>query len=512
MPDGIGDWIRRRASTAPEHPAIVFRDRPISYRTLADRIDGLAAALADRGIGAGDRIAFIGNNHPALIEVLFASARLGAIMVPLNTRLSARELAYMLDDSGASVLISTSGLEATVAAAAPPGLDRFVVADGDAASATDGVHDYEAALAGASTSAGTGEAAVGVDDPALIIYTSGTTGRPKGAVLIHGDLIWNAINVITDYDVVSTDRALMISPLFHVASLGMGCLPVLLKGGTVLLEERFVPGDALGTIERLRATSISGVPTTYQLMAEDPAWESTDISSLRLLTCGGSAVPDRVREAYEARGLAFSGGYGMTETSPGVTMLPPQHSRSRAGSAGLAHFFTRFRVRGADGALAASGEPGEIEVRGPNVFLGYWRNPEGSSQAWTDDGWLQTGDIGFTDDDGFLYISDRVKDMIISGGENIYPAEVEQSLLTIAGVTGAAVIGVPHERWGEVPHAIVTLADAATLDPEEMVAMLSTRLARYKIPRTLEVVDELPRTASGKVRKQTLRERYAAQS
>jgi fatty-acyl-CoA synthase len=514
MPDGIGDRIRRRASTAPDHPASVFHDLPISYRRLADRIDALAVALADRGLVAGDRIAFIGNNHPALIEVLFASARLGAIMVPLNTRLSARELAYMLDDSGASVLISTSGLEATVAAAAPPGIDRLIVADGDAASAPDGVQDYEAAIAdtSASESAAVVEAAVGVDDAALIIYTSGTTGRPKGAVLSHGDLIWNAINVITDYDVVSTDRALMISPLFHVASLGMGCLPVLLKGGTVLLEERFVPGDALGTIQRLRATTISGVPTTYQLMAEDPAWESTDISSLRLLTCGGSAVPDRVREAYEARGLAFSGGYGMTETSPGVTMLPPQHSQSRAGSAGLAHFFTRFRVRGADGALAAPGEPGQIEVRGPNVFLGYWRNPEGSSQVWTDDGWLQTGDIGFTDDDGFLYISDRVKDMIISGGENIYPAEVEQGLLTIAGVTGAAVIGVPHERWGEVPHAIVTLADGATLDPEEMVAMLSTRLARYKIPRTLEVVDELPRTASGKVRKQTLRERYAAQS
>ncbi|HWU57432.1 MAG TPA: AMP-binding protein, partial [Microbacteriaceae bacterium] len=226
MPDGIGDWIRRRASTAPDHPAIVFRDLPISYRRLADRIDALAVALADRGLVAGDRIAFIGNNHPALIEVLFASARLGAIMVPLNTRLSARELAYMLDDSGASVLISTSGLEATVAAAAPPGIDRLIVADGDAASAPDEVQDYEAAIADTSASEGAAvaDAVVGVDDPALIIYTSGTTGRPKGAVLSHGDLIWNAINVITDYDVVSTDRALMISPLFHVASLGMGCL------------------------------------------------------------------------------------------------------------------------------------------------------------------------------------------------------------------------------------------------------------------------------------------------
>src|SRR6187402_1122771 len=325
-PEGIGDWIARRARTSPDHPAIVFRDQPLSYAFLADRIARLADALADRGIRRGDRVAFLGNNHPALVEVLFAVARIGAITVPLNTRLSPVELAFMLEDSGASLFISTRALETTASAAAIPGMPRIVVAEDDApAGAAHAAADYEDVIAAA---AGPLEPAdVGADDPALIIYTSGTTGRPKGAVLSHGDLIWNAVNVITDYDVVSTDRALMISPLFHVASLGMGCLPVLLKGGTVLLEERFVPGDALRSIERLRATSISGVPTTYQLMTEDPAWETTDISSLRLLTCGGSAVSDRVREAFEARGLAFSGGYGMTETSPGVSMLPPQHSR-----------------------------------------------------------------------------------------------------------------------------------------------------------------------------------------
>ena len=223
-------------------------------------------------------------------------------------------------------------------------------------------------------------------------------------------------------------------------------------------------------------------------------------------------MPDRVREAYEARGLAFSGGYGMTETSPGVSMLPPQHSRSRGGSAGLAHFFTSFRIRRADGQLAAPGESGEIEVRGPNVFLGYWGDPESGRDAWTDDGWLRTGDVGYLDDDGFLFIVDRLKDLIISGGENIYSAEVEQAILAIDGVTGAAVIGVPHERWGEVPHAVVTLAIGADLDPETMVALLAERLAKYKVPRTLEVIDELPRTASGKVRKNELREAYLRNS
>jgi fatty-acyl-CoA synthase len=510
-PRGIGDWIARRAVTAPEHPAIIFRDEPVTYARLAERVQRLAGSLARRGIGVGDRIAFLGDNHPALIEVLFASARIGAVTVPLNTRLSPPELSFMLDDCGASLFISTAALETRATAAAPGSVSRIVVADGSSVALPVGAEEYEQVIAEAVDGLAL-PADVGADDPAVIIYTSGTTGRPKGAVLSHGNLIWNAINVITDYDVMSTDRALMISPLFHVASLGMGCLPVLMKGGTVLLEERFVPGDALRSIERMRATSISGVPTTYQLMTEDPAWETTDISSLRLLTCGGSAVPDRVREAYEARGLAFSGGYGMTETSPGVSMLPPQHSRRHGGAAGLAHFFTRFRIRRVDGLLAAPGETGEIEVSGPNVFQGYWKNAAAGQDAHTEDGWLRTGDIGYTDAEGFLYIADRLKDMIISGGENIYPAEVEQALLTIDGVTGAAVIGVPHERWGEVPHAVVTLTPDAALDPETMVAVLSQRIARYKVPRTLEVVDELPRTASGKVRKQQLRDRYAERS
>ncbi|GAA2749389.1 acyl-CoA synthetase [Amnibacterium kyonggiense] len=511
IPEGIGGWLRRRAATSPDHPAIVFQREAIPYRALADRVDRLAAALQGLGVGPGDRVAYLGANHPSFVETLFAAARLGAVLVPLNTRLAPAELAYMLDDADPVVLVNGAGLESTaVAAVAGRELVRVVVGTPESA-ADPAALDWDRVLAGGDPAALV-PATTTLDDPALIIYTSGTTGRPKGAVLTHGAITWNAINVLADYDLTSTDRALMISPLFHVASLGMGCLPVLLKGATVLLEERFVPGDALRSIEALRATAISGVPTTYQLMTEDPAWPTTDISSLRLLTCGGSAVPDRVREAYEARGLAFSGGYGMTETSPGVTMLPAPQSLAHGGSAGLAHFFTRYRIRAVDGALAPAGVPGEIEAAGPNVFAGYWRNPAATAAAFTDDGWLRTGDVGVADQDGFLTIADRVKDMIISGGENVYSAEVEQAIMTIEGVTGVAVLGMPHERWGEVPHAVVTLAPGRTLDPEELVARLSVLLARYKVPRTLEVVDDLPRTASGKVRKEELRRRAAARA
>ena len=327
-------------------------------------------------------------------------------------------------------------------------------------------------------------------------------------MLTHGNLTWNALNVLVDYDVLSTDRALMVSPLFHVASLGMGCLPMLLKGGTVLLQERFEPGEALEAVERLRATALSGVPTTFQLMAEHPAWASTDLSSLRILTCGGSPVPARLREAFEDRGLHFSSGYGMTEASPGVTSLSPNHAMERAGSSGLPHFFTEMRIRDESGAETAPAEPGEIEARGPNIFLEYWGDEESTEAAFTADGWLRTGDIGVRDDDGFVTIVDRIKDMIISGGENIYSVEVEQAIGRFEGVTGVAVIGVPDERWGEVPHAVITLAPGYQLDPGELVAFLSSRLARYKVPKTVDVVDELPRTASGKVQKNVLRQQY----
>lgn len=499
---GIGSWLRLRAVKSGGHPALVFNGVELTYDALADRVDGIAAGLRARGVERGDRVAYLGDNHPSFVEAMFAAARLGAVFVPLNTRLAAPELAYMIADSGAGVLISTPVLDGradeAAAGAAQPVVRVRVGGDG-------GGDGFEALLDAPPL---IDLPAVGLDDPALIVYTSGTTGRPKGAVLTHGNLTWNALNVLVDYDVTSADRALMVSPLFHVASLGMGCLPVLLKGATLLLQERFVAPEALAAIERLRATSISGVPTTFQLMADDPAWAATDLSSLRLMTCGGSPVPDRVREAYEARGLRFSGGYGMTEASPGITLLPPQHTAAHPRSAGLAHFFTRVRIRDtATGELAAPGVAGEVEALGPNVFREYWGNPAASADARTADGWLRTGDVGLLDRDGFLVIADRLKDMIISGGENVYPAEVENALMGLPGVTGAAVIGLPHERWGEVPHAVVTLAPGAVLDAERMVEQLSASLARYKVPRTLDVVEELPRTASGKVPKRLLRQR-----
>lgn len=514
---GLGSWIDRRRIKSAEATALVFGENILTYADLAERIDRLANALAERGVAAGSRVAYLGENHPAFLETLFAVANLGAIFVPLNSRLAAPEINFALADSGARVLIHAQALSVlAVGGAADSAVDhRIVIGEKgeEPLQVVPDTHDvwpetFDDIVAEASAERQAAE--VSLDDPAMILYTSGTTGRPKGALLTHGNLTWNCFNVIVDYDIVSTDVSIMISPMFHVASLGMGVLPTLLKGGTVVLEPRFDPARTLALIAQHRATMISGVPTTFQMLCEHPDWETTDISSLHKLTCGGSPVPLRVLESYEERGLAFSGGYGMTETSPGATSLAPARSRDKAGSAGLPHFFTELRIVGDDGSLVDVGTVGEIQLRGPNVIAEYWHRPEASQDAHADGEWFRSGDLGYLDADGYLFIADRLKDMIISGGENIYPAEIEQLIGTLDAVSAVAVIGLPDETWGEVPCAVVTLRPGAQLELADIRSLLEGRLARYKIPKRLVVIEELPRTASGKVRKADLRARYAS--
>ena len=510
---GIGSWLRRRRPKSGTKTALIAGDTEASYEQIAERANRLANALRDRGVAKGDRVAYLGENHPAFLETLFACGTLGAIFVPLNTRLAPPEIQFQLQDCGARALVHAQSLsELATHGAVGTAVERFVVVearDGSPAAAGNPsrsalVEDFEAVVAsGADLSI---DEPVALDDAAVILYTSGTTGRPKGALLTHGNITWNCINVIVDFDFSSADVALMISPMFHVASLTMGVLPTILKGGTVILEPKFDTRRTLELIERHRATTISGVPTTYQLLAEDPAWDSTDLSSLNKLTCGGSAVPMRVLEAYEARGLRFSNGYGMTETSPGATTLPAARSREKAGASGLPHFFTDVRIATFDGTPAAPGTVGEIQIKGPNVIHNYWNRPDATQESYADGGWFKSGDMGYTDDDGFVFVSDRIKDMIISGGENIYPAEVEQAIIELEAVGSVAVIGIPDEKWGEVPRAVVVLRDGAQLSEQQLREHLDGRLAHYKIPKSVLFIHDMPRTASGKIRKAELRQ------
>ncbi|MFI1509047.1 long-chain fatty acid--CoA ligase [Streptomyces sp. NPDC020597] len=498
--EGLGSWPARRARKTPHRTALVHDGRPTDYRTLHIRTTRLAHALRARGVRRGDRIAYLGPNHPSYLETLFAAGALGAVFVPLNTRLAGPEIAYQLADSGAKALVygpSHAGLVAGL----PGHTDVRTYLEVGA--------EYEEALASAPDEPI--DTPVAPDDTCIIMYTSGTTGRPKGAMLTHGNLTWNAINVLVDTDLIADERALVSAPLFHTAGLNMLTLPVLLKGGACVLVEAFDAQATLGLIEEHRITFMFGVPTMFDQVARHPHWAAADLSSLRILTCGGSPVPSPLIEAYQARGLTFLQGYGMTEASPGTLFLDAEHAVSKAGSAGVPHFFSDVRVVRPDLAPVETGETGEVVVRGPHVMPGYWGLPEETAAAFAD-GWFRSGDAARVDEDGYVHIVDRIKDMIISGGENVYPAEIEDLLLAHPDIVECAVIGVADDKWGEVPRAVVVPREGVTLDPDQVLASLAGRLAKYKIPKSVAIADELPRTASGKLLKARVRSRYGAPS
>lgn len=424
---------------------------------------------------------------------------LGAVFVPLNTRLVSPEIAYQLADSGAKALLHAPS-HAGLVAGLPGHTDvRTYLETGP---------EYEAVLA--SSSDEPIDAPVTPDDTCIIMYTSGTTGRPKGAMLTHGNITWNALNVLVDTDLIADERALVSAPLFHTAGLNMLTLPVLLKGGTCVLVEAFDPDATFDLIARHRITFMFGVPTMFDQLSRHPRWPGADLSSLRILTCGGSPVPTPLIAAYQERGLTFLQGYGMTEAAPGTLFLDAEHAITKAGSAGVPHFFSDVRVVRPDLTPVDTEEPGEIVVRGPHVMPGYWGLPDETAASFAD-GWFRSGDAARVDEDGYVFVVDRIKDMIISGGENIYPAEIEDVLLTHPGIAECAVIGVADDKWGEVPRAVVVPREGAALDPDEVLASLSGRLAKYKIPKSLVLADELPRTASGKLLKSRVRTRYGNQ-
>ncbi|WP_258348608.1 acyl-CoA synthetase [Saccharopolyspora gregorii] len=489
---GLGSWPDRRARMTPHRIALRHGDRTTTYAELAERVRRLADGLRRAGVRQGDRVAYLGPNHPAYLEVLFACGRIGAVFVPLNFRLTAPELDVVLDDAGAVLLVHTAEHAATAAALGTRARRVPVDADGNVehAGGTDAV-----------------DQPVRPDDPCLIMYTSGSTGRPKGVVLTHGNLTWNCVNVLVETDLAADERALVAAPLFHAAALGMVCLPTLLKGGTVVLHSSFDPAAALAAIERERVTLMFGVPAMYDALAAHERWDATDLSGVRTLLCGGSPVPTRTIERYLARGLSFVQGYGMTETAPGALLLDREHLTTKIGSAGVPSFFTDVRVVDGDGTEVGPGERGEVVVSGPNVMPGYWGLPAETGEVLRD-GWFHSGDVATVDEDGCVRIVDRLKDVYISGGENVHPAEVENEIHAFPGVAACAVIGVPDERWGEVGRAVVVPEEGASVDPAELLAHLRGRLAGYKVPRSVRFAAELPTTGSGKVRKAEVRARH----
>ncbi|MGJ7908672.1 acyl-CoA synthetase [Actinopolyspora sp. H202] len=500
---GLGSWPVRRARSTPDNVATIHRGRTRTYRELCARVQALANGLHERGLGKGDRIAYLGPNHPAFLETLFAAGTLGAVFVPLNTRLAEAELELTLRDSGTEVLVHDQRHADTAHALREclPHL-RLIAVTADETS-----HEGFEALIGVSP-ADIRDESVGSDETALVLYTSGTTGRPKGARMSHGNAVWNALNVVVDVDLTSTEVTLLNAPLFHSATLGMTCLPTLLKGGTVVLEEEFDVGTTFDLIEQRRITLTFGVPTMFEALSRSPRWPGADLSSLRFLLCGGAPVPEELIRRYDERGLSLMQGYGMTEASPGVLLLSAADSPARIGYAGKPAFFSDVRLERPDGTVPDPGEPGEVLVSGPNVVDGYWQRPEETGNAFTEDGWFRSGDVATVDEDGFHRIVDRIKDMFISGGENVYPAEVEAVLHEHPAVAEATVIGVPDNTWGEVGKAVVVARSEGELDLAELADFVGERLGRYKVPKSIDLADELPRGATGKVDKSAIRRQH----
>jgi fatty-acyl-CoA synthase len=501
---GLGSWPVRRRRLSPAHVAFVHGATRRTYAELDDRTRHLAGALRDLGVERGDRVAYLGPNDPTLLETLFAATALGGVFVPLNWRLTAPELTYIAADCGATVLVHAAAMtDAATAVAAGSTALRHLVELGP---------PYDGMATGGRPGGPAPvpiDATVGLDDPAVIIYTSGTTGRPKGATLSHGNITWNCVNVLVDTDLASDEVALVCAPLFHVAALNMVSLPVLMKGGTVVLTGGFDPEAALELIVRHGVTVMFGVPAMFNAMAQVSAFASADLSSLRRLLCGGAPVPLSTIRTYLDRGIPFLQGYGMTETSPGALFLGAERAADKAGSAGVASFFTDVRVVRPDGSEVEPGEKGEVVVAGPNVMRGYWNRPEATAEVMDGD-WFRSGDVAVVDDDGYVTIVDRMKDVIISGGENIYPAEVEDVIYGHPDVAECAVIGVPHGRWGEVGRAIVVRRAGTALDEEALLEHLDGRLARFKLPRSVVFTEALPRSGAGKVLKAELRKTFGA--
>jgi fatty-acyl-CoA synthase len=510
----LHDWIHHHAGRTPERLALRFPGRDLSYAALARLVDRYAAGLAAAGVGRGGCVAFLGLNSPDVIALLFACARLGAMFIPLNWRLAAPEHRQILADCPPAVLFveapfvaQTETLRASLGA-------TMLVACGQAAP---GWVDCEAFLARADARTGhhggtpdaagsTGRVAdgVGPQTPLLLCYTSGSTGKPKGVMLTQGALECNAANSADMHGLVPEDRILTTLPLFHVGGLNNQTTPALRMGCTVVLHPKFDVDATFDAIEHERITLTVLVPAQLDAMLAHPRWATADLSSLRMITTGSMIVPERLIRAIHARGVPLVQVYGATETCPIAAYLKAGEAERKIGSTGRAAAHCELRVADDTGRDVAPGVTGEILVRGPNVMSGYWNAPQATAAVLVN-GWFHTGDMGHFDAEGYLYVDGRRKEMIISGGENIYPAEIENILNESPAIAEASVVGWPDPRWGEVAVAVVALERGHRLTGDEVVGLLEGRLARFKHPKQVVFVEELPKTALGKVRREEVR-------
>ncbi|RRR65869.1 MAG: long-chain fatty acid--CoA ligase [Candidatus Viridilinea halotolerans] len=506
----LGDWLGRRARLSPDRVALYDVQhgmRPVSYGAWNQAAIRTAALLRQLGLERGERVAVLAYNCVPFLDIWFACGKLGAIMQPLNWRLTEAELLALLADATPSIFVYGPEFAPMAAALRPhaPSVRHWVALDAAALA-----HPRDTPLnARESCDEPVIPAQLAWDDPWVICYTGGTTGIPKGAILTHGNITFNAVNTVASWGLDAHDTAILNTPLFHTGGLNVFTAPLVLTGGTSIVCRGFDADQIYDLLATGQVTIFFGVPTMFLALQQHPRWATADFSHLKLVISGGAPCPAPIFEAFWQRGVDFKTGYGLTEAGPNTFWLPPADVRRKPGAVGFPLFFVETRITNAQNAPCAPDEVGELWIRGPHVCKGYWGRPTETAQAITPEGWLRTGDLALYDAEGYYTIVGRLKDVIISGGENIYPAEVESVLAAHPAIAEVCLIAAPDAKWGEVPVAIAVPLPGQSLDPEDLIAFAATRLARYKLPRRVIVHPApLPKTAAGKLDKQALMRMY----
>ena len=504
----IGDYLTRRELYSPDKLAFIDAGKSpewrLTYRDANLRANKLANWLKSQGIGKSDRVAILAKDGYEHLDLFFACSKLGAIHTALNWRLHWQELVEIFQNTTPKVLIFSGEFNENVIQLTKSYPLNTLHLDGDGI--IESLH-FETTLQGAADLPVTCET-LEAEDTAALIFTGGTTGLPKAAEVSHRMIAWNTLNTVI-HDITHHDIYLNVFPMFHTGGLFVYTLPQVIFGGTTIFIHEFDPKQVLELLEREKVTVFAGVPTMYQMLTQAENWEQADLSALRFCTSGGAPLPVSLVEKYTAeKGIRFKQGFGMTEFGPGIFALAPEDAIRKAGSIGRPNFFVDAQIIDNGNKLLGPGEAGELILKGPSCSSGYFNNPEASAESIDESGYFHTGDLAKYDEEGYFYIVDRKKDMFISGGENIYPAEIEKALYQHPAVHMCAVIGLPDPKWGEVGKACVVLKSDALVSDAELLVFMAERLAKYKVPKSVVLMDALPISAAGKILKRKLREKF----
>jgi fatty-acyl-CoA synthase len=504
----IGDWMGRGATYWPDNLAVVDAAKGeqgrFTYRHMNERANQLSNWLrAEAGLGQGDRVGMVAHNGVEYLDTFFACGKLGTILVPFNWRLHPRELTDLINQTTPRVLIYSDDFRQQVARCQAQGISvtHYLHLEGPG---IEGSLLFETALQGASSQPPP-DSTITEEDIICLLFTGGTTGLPKAAQISYRMIAWNTLNTVV-HELNRDDVTITHTPMFHTGGLLVYTLPLLTLGATVVVMRHWDPDEMLTLIERERVTMFFCVPTQYQQMLQSPRFKTTDFSSVRFMTSGGAPLSVSLIQAWRGvHDVPFKQGFGMTEFGPGIFSMGAEYAVSKAGSIGRPNYFVDARLVNDDNRPVPPGEVGELVLKGPSMCSGYFNNPQATAEAVDNKGWFHTGDLARTDEDGFYYIVDRKKDMFISGGENVYPVEIEQVLYSHPAVAQCAVVGVPDDRWGEVGRAFVVLKPGATATAEALIEFLRAHLARYKVPKRIDLVESLPLSPAGKILKRELR-------